>query len=359
MKAELARLEQLQDRICRLIERTAPICLMVSNGTRWIGLSSDLVPVPRMMPISWKRWLAGSSVPFQFSQFSNYIVWCAARSPKSVEAWKSVFESVGSVVDSVRDLQAAGPFGEWIARLRDANTRISGLSIMTALAEACADGVEGKRRFSRRCKQVIRPGLHQTFTQSHGSFDYAKISSRGGQENKELGDPSNGYFIEAIEDAGRSLHTALQSFVDHARATSASRQAVVNSPPARQSERSQSQDSTRKKRGSGASYARSKAKPGRDKSQSHPRSKRFTLSDRDKNIIVALSEHKMVGRQVANPPDHATLAKWAGYAPNSHFKRALANLVKRKYLDNGRRHGEQGGYWLTPKGVRAAQRASS
>lgn len=78
------------------------------------------------------------------------------------------------------------------------------------------------------------------------------------------------------------------------------------------------------------------------------------LKEMERHIIIALAEHKVVGLDNALQPSQWVIAGWAGYEWDATFKATLSTLVKTKFLGNGRHHGRRGGYFLTPKGERAA-----
>jgi len=77
-------------------------------------------------------------------------------------------------------------------------------------------------------------------------------------------------------------------------------------------------------------------------------------NETEHHIIMALGEKGIVGLDGDKLPSTDTLAQWAGYQGNTSFKTMLSGLVKSGFLDNGSHHGRRGGYFLTPKGKRAA-----
>lgn len=75
----------------------------------------------------------------------------------------------------------------------------------------------------------------------------------------------------------------------------------------------------------------------------------------ERDCLIAVHEKGIIGADAPNQPDQRTIAKWAGYEWDATLKAALSTLVKVDMLGNGRHHGKRGGYFVTERGVAAAE----
>jgi len=75
----------------------------------------------------------------------------------------------------------------------------------------------------------------------------------------------------------------------------------------------------------------------------------------ERDCLTAVFEKGIIGPSAVNQPDQRTIAQWAGYAWDATLKSALSTLVKVDMLGNGRHHGKRGGYFVTDRGVAAAE----
>ncbi|MFO0829670.1 MAG: hypothetical protein U0572_16135 [Phycisphaerales bacterium] len=75
----------------------------------------------------------------------------------------------------------------------------------------------------------------------------------------------------------------------------------------------------------------------------------------ERDCLTAVFEKGIIGPNAMNPPDQSTVADWAGYPWDATLKAALSTLVKVDMLGNGRHHGKRGGYFVTDRGVAAAE----
>lgn len=75
----------------------------------------------------------------------------------------------------------------------------------------------------------------------------------------------------------------------------------------------------------------------------------------ERDCLTAVFEKGIIGPDAVNPPDQSTVADWAGYPWDATLKAALSTLVKVDMLGNGRHHGKRGGYFVTDRGVAAAE----
>ncbi len=79
------------------------------------------------------------------------------------------------------------------------------------------------------------------------------------------------------------------------------------------------------------------------------------LGKTQKEIIQSLFEKHVIGANVATKPTQEVLAGWVGAKFNTTFKNALAAAVQAGFIDNEKHSGGRGGYFLTPKGEKAAE----
>jgi hypothetical protein len=79
------------------------------------------------------------------------------------------------------------------------------------------------------------------------------------------------------------------------------------------------------------------------------------LNDMERCILQALHEKDITDPDTDEMPGQKIIAEWAGFPFDTNLKNALTALVKARLLDNGKHHGRRGGYFLTERGVVAAQ----
>jgi 7-cyano-7-deazaguanine synthase in queuosine biosynthesis len=79
------------------------------------------------------------------------------------------------------------------------------------------------------------------------------------------------------------------------------------------------------------------------------------LNEMQRHIIQALSERDITDPDIDKLPGQPKVAELAGYTYDTSLKNALTALVKAQLLDNGKHHGRRGGYFLTERGLMAAQ----